>query len=210
MIVKQIPIGSMENFSYLIADPATRTCGVIDPAFSPKKLLNIADAEGLSITHIINTHSHPDHTSGNAEIKAATKALILIHEADGGNLGKLFNNAGALLFGGKSSPPPDRLLTHGETIAIGAVSLTVLHTPGHTKGSICLYGSGNVFTGDTLFVGAVGRTDFPGGSLTTLIRSVHEQIYTLPGDTIVWPGHDYGETPTSTVRREIETNLFTR
>jgi glyoxylase-like metal-dependent hydrolase (beta-lactamase superfamily II) len=94
-------------------------------------------------------------------------------------------------------------------IEIGRTALRVLHTPGHSKGSICLYAKGHVFTGDTLFVGGAGRTDLPGGSTEMLLRSIHEKIYTLPGDTIVWPGHDYGPSPRSTIAQEMKTNIFT-
>ena len=102
------------------------------------------------------------------------------------------------------------MLQDNDIIPIGEVRLTVLHTPGHTPGSICLYTDGHIFTGDTLFVGAVGRTDLPGGSHQQLIDSIHEKIYALPAPTIVWPGHDYGPSPSSTVQLEKDTNPFTR
>ena len=114
------------------------------------------------------------------------------------------------LLGGKGSPKPDILLRDGDTIEIGKGSLKVVHTPGHTGGGICLYTEGNVFTGDTLFVGAVGRTDLSGGSMDILLRSIREKIYSLPDDTIIWPGHDYGQYPHSTIEREMKTNPFTR
>ena len=111
----------------------------------------------------------------------------------------------------KGSPVPDVLLKDNDFIQIGAsINLRVIHTPGHTPGSIGLYSDGHVFTGDTLFVGAVGRTDLPGGSPKQLLASIREKIYTLPGSTIVWPGHDYGPYPSSTVEREKHTNPFTR
>jgi glyoxylase-like metal-dependent hydrolase (beta-lactamase superfamily II) len=114
------------------------------------------------------------------------------------------------VLGGKGSPGADALLQDGDIIRIGAVHLKVLHTPGHTPGSVCLYSESNLFTGDTLFVGAVGRTDLPGGSMKQLISSIHEKIYTLPGNTVVWPGHDYGPAPSSTVQHEKDTNPYTR
>jgi glyoxylase-like metal-dependent hydrolase (beta-lactamase superfamily II) len=102
------------------------------------------------------------------------------------------------------------LLTDGDRVDIGNCFLKVLHTPGHTPGSICLYAQGHIFTGDTLFVGGVGRTNLPGGSMKQLLKSIHEKIYTLPGNTIVWPGHDYGSSSRSTVENEKRTNPFTR
>ena len=110
--------------------------------------------------------------------------------------------------GGATSPPPDRLLEDGERVEVGRISLEVIHTPGHSHGGICLHGGGAVFTGDVLFVGAVGRTDLPGGSASALRRSIRERLLVLPEDTVVYPGHDYGPSPTSTIGREARTNPF--
>jgi glyoxylase-like metal-dependent hydrolase (beta-lactamase superfamily II) len=129
---------------------------------------------------------------------------------DARQLQKLLNRTFSRVLGGKGSPKPDVLVKDNDIIKIGDCSLKVLHTPGHTRGGICLYTEGNIFTGDTLFVGAVGRTDLPGGSMKTLLTSIQEKIYTLPGNTIVWPGHDYGPRPSSTVQQESDTNPFTR
>jgi glyoxylase-like metal-dependent hydrolase (beta-lactamase superfamily II) len=106
------------------------------------------------------------------------------------------------------SPPADVEVEDGDTIPFGNETLTVVHTPGHTPGGICLYTDGNLFTGDTLFVGAVGRTDFPGGSMETLLQSIQAKILSLPEDTVVWPGHDYGSQPTSTVAFEKKHNPY--
>jgi hydroxyacylglutathione hydrolase len=209
MDVKQIYLPQMENFAYLIGDPSSRTCAIIDPAFDPKKILTTAASNGYAITHVINTHSHSDHTSGNAAIIEATGAQLCIHRADAAQVNRLLTRAISRILGGKGSPPAGLILEDNDIIKVGAIDLRVLHTPGHTPGSICIYSDGHVFTGDTLFVGAVGRTDLPGGSMLQLIDSIHTKIYTLPGDTIVWPGHDYGESPSSTVANEKQTNPFT-
>jgi glyoxylase-like metal-dependent hydrolase (beta-lactamase superfamily II) len=111
--------------------------------------------------------------------------------------------------GGKGSPRADCILKDNDIIEIGQSGLKVIHTPGHTKGSVCLYTQGHVFTGDTLFVEAVGRTDLPGGSHSQLLSSIREKLYTLPQDTRVWPGHDYGPTPWSTIGHEKQNNPFT-
>ena len=199
----------MDNFCYIVGDEATKTCALIDPAFETDRILKEAAAEGLQVSHIINTHGHSDHTAGNQAIKAATGAKLLIHELDAVRLGKMLHKTFSRVLGGKGSPGADVLLKDNDKINIGKTELTVLHTPGHTPGCICLFGDGNVFTGDTLFVQAVGRTDLPGGSLKQLLQSVREKIYTLPGGTIVWPGHHYGPTPSSTVEIEKNTNPFT-
>ena len=200
----------MATFCYLIGDRNSKTCALIDPAFETDRILEKAGETDFRVTHIINTHAHSDHTAGNQAIKAATGAKILLHELDAGQLEKFLNKTFSRVLGGKGSPKPDVLLKDNDTIKIGDSGLRVLHTPGHTPGGVCLYTQGNVFTGDTLFVGAVGRTDLPGGSMKILLTSIQEKIYTLPEDTIVWPGHDYGPFPSSTVQQEKDTNPFTR
>ena len=200
----------MATFCYLIGDKASKTCALIDPAFETDRILEKVKEAGYRVTHVINTHAHSDHTAGNGAIKAATGAQILIHEMDAKRLETFLNKTFSRILGGRGSPTPDVLLRDNDIINIGEISLKVLHTPGHTPGGICLYTDGNIFTGDTLFVGAVGRTDLPGGSMKQLLTSIREKIYTLPGDTIVWPGHDYGPLPSSTVQQERDMNPFTR
>ena len=198
----------MAVFCYLIGDENSKTCALIDPAFDTDRILSEAQRLQYRITHIINTHGHSDHTAGNQAVKAATGARLLIHELDSDRLGKVLHNTFSRILGGKGSPRPDVLLRDGDIVRIGETNLKVLHTPGHTPGSICLYADGNLFTGDTLFVGAVGRIDLPGGSRLQLRMSFREKIFTLPADTIVWPGHDYGPAPTSTIEHEKNTNPF--
>jgi hydroxyacylglutathione hydrolase len=209
MEVKQIYLPQMANFCYMAGDEATRTCAVIDPAFDPQKILDTVKEAGYTITHVINTHGHSDHTSGNAGIIEATGAQLCIHRADADQVTRLLTRTLSRLMGGKGSPRPSRLLEDNDTISIGKTNLMVIHTPGHTPGSICIHSDGHLFTGDTLFVGAVGRTDLPGGSAKQLLRSIREKLYALPGDTRVWPGHDYGQAPFSTIEIEKQTNPFT-
>ena len=209
MMVRQIKLSKMDTFCYLVGDRKTKTCALIDPAFDTQRILKIAEEAGFTVTHVINTHSHSDHTAGNRAVIAATGAKLLIHAIDAERLNTVLNSTFSRVLGGKSSPAPDILLQDRDVITIGASSLKTIHTPGHTPGGICLYAEGHVFTGDSLFVEAVGRTDLPGGSSLQLLRSIKEKIYTLPGSTIVWPGHDYGPTPSSTVADEIRNNPFT-
>ncbi len=209
MIVKQIKLSKMDTFCYLVGDAKTQTCALIDPAFDTQRILKIAGEMGFAVTHVINTHCHSDHTAGNRAVVAATGAKLLIHAVDAERLNTIVNSAFSRILGGRSSPAPDVLLKDQDVITIGASRLKTIHTPGHTPGGICLYAEGHVFTGDSLFVEAVGRTDLPGGSSAQLLRSIKEKIYTLPGSTIVWPGHDYGPTPSSTVADEIRNNPFT-
>lgn len=209
MEIQQIYLPRMANFCYMLGDEETKTCAVIDPSFDAKKILDAVKYAGYAISHVINTHGHSDHTSANAGIIEATGATLCIHRADSGQVLKLLNRTFSRILGGKGSPKADCILEDGDTIEIGKTRLSVIHTPGHTPGSICILADGNLFTGDTLFVGAVGRTDLPGGSTRTLLASIREKLYTLPETTRVWPGHDYGESPTSTIGREKTSNPFT-
>lgn len=200
----------MALLCYLIMDELSRTAAVIDPAFDTAKILKHLSESGFTLTHIINTHGHADHTAGNAAILSATKAKLYIHREDASYLRGVLHKTFTFFLGGKGSPRPDVLLEDGKTITVGQTRLSILHTPGHSRGGISIHTEGHVFTGDTLFVGAVGRADLPGGSHRTLLSSIHEKIYTLPDHTIVWPGHDYGPYPHSTVGHEKATNPYTR
>lgn len=208
MLIKQIKVGFMEVFCYILGCEATRKGLLIDPAGDEERIMETAESLGLTIESVVNTHGHPDHTCGNAKIKGVTGAKIYMHALDD----RFFNTPAGQSMGRQMgfapSPPADVLVEDGDTIGFGEERLTVLHTPGHTPGGICLYDDGNLFTGDTLFVGAVGRTDFPGGSLEVLLRSIKEKILSLPDDTTVWPGHDYGGRPSSTVAYEKKHNFY--
>jgi hydroxyacylglutathione hydrolase len=209
MIVRQYEVGSLSVFAYLVADEKTKEGLFIDPAAETDKLVREADSLGVKIRYIVNTHSHIDHVMGNREMAAKTGARIVIHEADAGTL---VRPPAYLLemFNATASPPADVLVREGDLIEAGGVSLRVIHTPGHSPGAICLYQEGMVFTGDTLFVGGVGRTDFPGCSWEDLETSIRTKLFTLPGKTLVYPGHQYGATPTSTIDHEKRHNSFVR
>lgn len=209
MKIEQIRLSRMNTFCYLIGDDAAGTAVLIDPAFDVPRILSMVRRGGYIVTHVINTHHHSDHTAGNADVVKATGAWLCIHELDAPFLGNLTGRAFSRMLGGKGSPPAQRLLKDGEKLRVGTIVLTVLHTPGHTPGGACFYTPGHVFTGDTLFVGAVGRTDLPGGNAAQLLSSIHKKLYTLPEETIVWPGHDYGQAPSSTIGNERQFNPFT-
>jgi glyoxylase-like metal-dependent hydrolase (beta-lactamase superfamily II) len=208
-MICQKKLSKMAIFSYLIIDQQTNTCALVDPAFDTKKLLDEIRNRGLHLKYVINTHSHADHIAGNAFIIDKSRAKLMIHRDDVRTMNTFMNKLFARILGGRKSPMPRRLLLNDDTIQLGTIKLKVIHTPGHTPGSICLYTDGNLITGDTLFVGAVGRTDLRGGSHQQLINSIHKKLYTLPPETIVWPGHDYGTTPSSTIQQERESNPMT-
>ncbi len=209
MIVRQFEVGNFSIFSYLIADEKAGEGLFIDPADDADLLLREAASHGLTITYIINTHSHIDHVMGNKEMVRRTGAKIILHEADAPGLRNTPRDI-MQMFGAEEPPPADMLVKDGQVIQVGGSALQVIHTPGHTPGGMCLYIDGMVFTGDTLFVGSVGRTDFPGSSFAELERSIRTKLYSLTGDTIVFPGHNYGLRPTSTIEQERRTNAVIR
>lgn len=206
MYLQQIKVGFMEVFCYLVGCPETKECLVIDPAGDEERVVKLIQEKGFSLKRIVNTHGHADHTCGNARVKELTGSKIVMHPLDD----RLFNSSEgrqmALQMGFSPSPPADEHVEDGDRIHVGRVSLEVIHTPGHSPGGICLLGDGNLFTGDTLFVGAIGRTDLPGASMRQFMESIRTRLLTLPGETVVWPGHDYGMKPSSKISDEIRSN----
>jgi glyoxylase-like metal-dependent hydrolase (beta-lactamase superfamily II) len=189
MIIKQLETGFMDNFTYIVGCEETRKAMVIDPGPEVDLIEEEARKEDLSIVWIVNTHGHGDHTAGNAELKKRTGAKVVIHTADAENV-----------------PEPDLRLIDENRLQLGKITFEVIHTPGHTPGGICLYAEGHLFTGDTLFVGDSGRTDLAGGHRPTLGASIR-RLMRFPDDTVVWPGHDYGPTPSSTLHWEKRNNV---
>lgn len=209
MIVKQFEVGNFNIFSYLVGDEQAGECLYIDPASECEMLTRQAESLGLTVKYVVNTHCHIDHVMGNGEMIRKTGAKVIIHEADAGGMEERDPNILAM-FRAQNPPPPDILVKDGDLIEVGSVGLNVIHTPGHTPGGMCLYVEGMVFTGDSLFVGAIGRTDLPGGNYRQLESSIRSRLYTLPENTVVYPGHNYGHAPTSTIGQEMQFNAFVR
>ena len=206
MDIEQMKVGFMDVFCYIISCPNTKEALVIDPAGNEENIVSRIKKKELDLKYIVNTHGHPDHTCGNFKMKALTGAEIIIHKLDEQMFNSAHGNEIARQWGFTPSPPADITVKDGDFITVGDVSLKVIHTPGHSPGGICLFGEGNLFTGDTLFVGAIGRTDLPGASMEQFMESIKKRLLTLHCETILWPGHDYGMRPSSTIEAEILTN----
>lgn len=209
MFLKQMQVSHMAVFAYIVGDRESGEGLVIDPAAETERILSEAENNGITIKYIVNSHGHVDHISGNADMKARTGADIIIHKDDADML--VSTPAMVLhMFRAKPSPPADITVQDGDMITVGQITLRVIHTPGHSPGGMALYTPGYVFTGDTLFVEALGRTDLPGGSWEIMHESITNRLLTLPDDTIVLPGHNYGRMPTSTIKNERDNNPFLR
>jgi len=207
MFIKQMIVGSMSVCCYLLGCESTKKGVVIDPGGDEERILAAVKEAGLDLTYIVNTHGHLDHVCGNGRIKEATGAEIVMHADDVEFFSKPEVKKYFSVLGLKESPPVDISVRDHDIISFGDEKLEVIHTPGHTPGGMCLYNAPNVFTGDTLFVGGVGRTDFPGGVTDDLSRSIKERLLVLPSETVVWPGHGYGGD-SSTIGVEKRSNPF--
>ena len=192
---------------YIVACENTKQGVIIDPGGNEDDILSACQAEHITVKYIVNTHGHPDHVCGNRQLKEATSANIVMHAADADFFGQDSVEQFFSQLGLPASPPVDKRVEDGDTLTFGNETHTVIHTPGHTPGGMCLYSKPNLFSGDTLFAGGVGRTDFPGGSTQQLLASIKERLLSLPPDTIVWPGHGYGGEH-STISQEKTGNPF--
>jgi glyoxylase-like metal-dependent hydrolase (beta-lactamase superfamily II) len=191
----QTEVGLLSNFNMLIGSSAE--CAVVDPAFEVPRLLREAEARGWKVVAVLLTHTHHDHTDGADEMVQKTGA-------------KLYVGAGEVENAKRAAPSAEVVgLSGGEKIAIGDAVIETMPTPGHTVAGISYLVDGNVMTGDTLFIGGCGRTDFPGGDPRILYRSL-QRLAALPEETRVYPGHDYGATPTSTIGWEKSSNPYLR
>ena len=207
MIIKQLTVGMMGVCCYIVGCDETRQGIIIDPGGDEDKILAACEQEKITVKYIVATHGHPDHVCGNARLKEATGAEIVMHTDEAAFFGRSEIEQYFSMLGLPASPPADKLVNDGDIITAGNLSFKVLHTPGHTPGGICLYSKAHLFAGDTLFVGGVGRTDFPGDDSKQLLSSIKEKLLTLPMDTVVWPGHGYGGD-CSTIGEEKAGNPF--
>lgn len=187
MIFEQIGTGGDRNFAYLVGDESAGKAAVVDPSYDPELVLKRAREHNLDVVYVINTHGHGDHTNGNSALKKMTGAKIVMH---------------------RSAPyEADVQVDDGDVLQVGGLELKIIHTPGHTEDGICILAGNRLMTGDTLFVGKVGGTDYGEGARKEY-DSLHGKLMTLDDGIEVWPGHDYGVAPSSTIGHERKTNPF--
>jgi glyoxylase-like metal-dependent hydrolase (beta-lactamase superfamily II) len=193
--VVQIEVGLLQNFCEILFCPETRAAAIVDPAWEVDRLLREVDARGLRVTHALITHTHEDHIEGVAELVRRTGATVVVSPRE----------AAAV-----AAEAPVRIdALDGLDVALGRCGVRALDTPGHTVGGTCYLADGFVITGDVLFVGGCGRTDFPGGDSAAMWHSL-QRLMALPEETRVYPGHDYGATPTATLAHELRENPYLR
>jgi hydroxyacylglutathione hydrolase len=206
MIHKIFPVGPLQCNCSIIGDEQTHEAMVIDPGDQIEGILEILRQEKLTLKQIVITHAHIDHVGGAMKLKAATGAPILMNQNDYALLKMLDMQAAWVGMKPPGDVHVDETVSQGRVLKIGEISSNVIHTPGHTEGSICLYfpEEKKLIAGDTLFAGSIGRTDLPGGSMDKIMRSLHTQVMALPDETEVVPGHG----PITTIGEERESNPF--
>ncbi|HAM53123.1 MAG TPA: MBL fold metallo-hydrolase [Nitrospiraceae bacterium] len=203
MIIRSLVVGPLQANCFIIGDEKSRKAIVIDPGDEPDIITKVVDKERLTVEYIFCTHAHFDHVGAVPDLKKISHAKIVLHRDELEIYSAAKDMAAVWGYDLDPLPTPDLLVTDGEEIKIGSLTFTVLHTPGHSPGGMCLFGQGVVITGDTLFAGAVGRTDFHGGDMKKLKQSF-DRLMSLPPDTKVLTGHG----PDSTIARERSENFF--
>ncbi|MCL6612553.1 MAG: MBL fold metallo-hydrolase [Peptococcaceae bacterium] len=204
MIFTGISVGPMDNNCYIIGCEETREAAVVDPGAEGGRILRKLEELKLNCRCIILTHGHADHLGALGTVREATKAQVMIHAGDAEMLTSPGRNLSLFTGASLKFNAADRLLQDGDTVQVGKVQLKIIHTPGHTPGGISILAGDKLITGDTLFAGSVGRSDFPGGNHDQMIRSIKEKLLVFPPETPVYPGHG----PASTVGEEARYNPF--
>ena len=203
MKIDNIVVGALQVNCFIVYDEDSHDAIVVDPGAEAEKIIRLIEDRKLKVSRIVCTHAHFDHVGAVTKLKEKTGAAVMLHKGDS-DIYMRADKQGALWgFQIEQPPAPDMYLLEGDEIAVGKFSLKVLHTPGHSPGGISLYGEGVILTGDTIFAGSVGRTDFPGGSAKELKRSF-ARIIALPPETRIFSGHG----PSTTVKYEKKDNFF--
>jgi hydroxyacylglutathione hydrolase len=206
MIHEILPVGPLQCNCSIIGDEASREAMVIDPGDDIEQVLSLIKKHNLQVKQIVITHAHIDHVGGAMKLRAASGAPILLNQNDYALLKMLDVQAAWIGVPTPGKVEIDQSLGQSDTVKAGSLSAEVLHTPGHSEGSICLYFpvENKLIAGDTLFAGSIGRTDLPGGSYEKILHSLHDRVLALPDETVVVPGHG----PLTTIGEERESNPF--
>ena len=186
MEVTRIPVGTMANFVYLVVEPGSREAMVVDSGWETEPIVKAAKDSSAKVKFVVATHEHFDHTSTLSDLAGELGAKVVAHE--------------------NSPVQHDVTVADGQELKLGRRGVRVIHTPGHTEDSICLYDGKNLFTGDTLFIGTIGK--FERETAQAMYDSLHGIIMKLPDSTVIYPGHDYGEVPSRTLGEEKGANPF--
>lgn len=190
--IKQLPVGQMMNFAYLIGTKGGKACAAVDPGWDAKEIAEAASAENWTIGKILLTHAHFDHANGVSELAKMTGACVYVHSEEIGDIPANLKPVAT---------------EEGTSIDVGGLKIKCLHTPGHTPGSQCFLVDGFIFTGDCLFIDGCGRVDLPGSDPRQMLESL-KRLAHLDARTVVYPGHDYGPRPISTIGEQLKTNPF--
>ena len=210
MKIESLIVGPLEVCCYIVYCDETKEGVIIDPGDADPRIIDKVKELGLKITAILGTHAHADHVAGVEYLRKELKAPYMVHKLDEEFFRDPANFSMFKSWGFSENPKADKVFEEGDVIKFGKEYLKVIHTPGHSPGSSCFYNEKHkvLFTGDTLFVEAVGRADLNGGNFFQMMDSIKNKLLVLPDDTKIYPGHDYGPRPTSTIGEEKENNPF--
>lgn len=206
MFLKCLQVGIMSSNCYILGDENSKKAVVIDPGGNAEDILNTISKEKLAVDLILLTHGHADHIAGLEEVRLFTGARVAIHEKDASMLQNPEQNLSAFMGSSISFSPAEIELKGDDKFSVGGLTLDIIHTPGHTPGSISIKVDNIIFTGDTLFAGSIGRSDFPGSSFNQLISSIKEKLLVQDESSVIYPGHGIK----STIKQEKATNPFLR
>jgi len=206
--LRQMELGPMQNFVYLVGDPVTRECVVVDPAWEIDTIVETVEADGMTLAGALVTHTHQDHVGGSLESWGMPGRIAGVEELLGRVKAKVYVHKAECEFLKGFGSDLVKVDNH-DTLTIGRLTLTFMHTPGHTPGSQCFLVDGRLVSGDTLFIGSCGRTDLPGSDPSEMYHSLTQRLGALPDDTVLLPGHNYGG-PASTIGDERRQNPFMR
>ena len=204
LVSRTLHLGPLDNNTYLIVCPATRDAAVVDVGFEPEAVIRELRAQHLVTRYLLNTHAHYDHAAGMAEVQRACEASYWLHPADLPLLERLSEQGAMFGFPPVARPAEVQALSDRQALPLGDETLTVIHTPGHSPGGVCFHWNGELWAGDTLFAGSVGRTDLPGGSFSQLAHAIRDRLFPLGDGVRVHPGHG----PATTLGEERRHNPF--